>query len=167
MHIMDLSERKILSEDGLFNVDFITCTKRAVGISGAWYNYCRNGESVSKSYNPTRFLRSMVFLGELESRLDSQMDQSEYRIYLNRLTQGFARILCCQEIMRGIQENVSWRKVRARLKEICCRREIKQALKHYPWYKLPPKQAMFAFLVKYRLYFLQKILVKLRLGQES
>ena len=157
-----LSERKILSEDGLFNMDFIMHAERAVGITGAWYNYCRNGESVSKSYNPTRFERSMVFLAEIESRLSTLMNESEYRIYLNRLTQGFARILCSQEIMREIQEGISWHDVRERLKEICCRREIKCALKNYPWYRLPPKQAAFAFLVKYRLYFMQRMLVKLR-----
>ncbi len=166
-NIRFLSERKILSEDGLFNMDFITHLNRAIGISGAWYNYCRNGESVSKSYNATRFERSIVFLGEIESRLKTLMDKSQYEIYLNRLRIGFARILCSQEIMRLSYDNVLWSDVKDRLREICCHGEIRCAFKGYPWYRLPPKQAVFAFLVKHKLYIMQKILVKLRSGQES
>ena len=38
-----VSEREMLSEDALFMVDFISCIKKATGISEAFYNYCRNG----------------------------------------------------------------------------------------------------------------------------
>ena len=39
---------------------------------------------------------------------------------------------------------------------------LPDVLKTYPWYKLPLKQAVFAFTMKYRLYLLQKIMVLFR-----
>ena len=49
-----------------------------------------------------------------------------------------------------------------RLEMICENNLISGTLKTYPWYKLPKKQAAFAFAMKYRLYFLQKIMVLYR-----
>ena len=51
---------------------------------------------------------------------------------------------------------------RKRLKEICTNEKIAGVLKTYPWYKLPVKQAAFAFAMKYKLFLLQKIMVLLR-----
>ena len=44
------SEREILSEDTLFMVDVAKVADTAVGIPGAFYCYCRNDDSFSKSY---------------------------------------------------------------------------------------------------------------------
>lgn len=157
-----LSERKILSEDTLFMVDFVKQTSCAVGVPGAYYCYCRNGDSLSKAYNVTRFPRSLVFLKELESRISDFVCKAEYELYLNRLTQGYGRILCSQEIVHARDEKIGYRALRKRLKEICTCDEIKSVLKTYPWHKLPVKQGAFAFAMKYELYFLQKIMVLLR-----
>lgn len=157
-----LSERKILSEDTLFMVDFIKHTACAVGVPGAYYCYCRNDDSLSKSYNKERFPKSIVFLNELEKRIADTVNKEEYKIYLDRLTQGFARILCSQEIVHAKCEKVRFSELRKRLKEICTKDEFKNVLKSYPWYKLPIKQAAFAFTMKYRLFILQTIMVLLR-----
>ena len=156
------SERKILSEDTLFMVDMIKCTKRAVGVPEAYYCYCRNGDSLSKSYNSQRFEKSMVFLKELERRIGDVVHEDEYRLYLDRLTQGFGRVLCSQEIMHARDKNLKFSALRKRLKEICTRAEIANVLKTYPYHKLPLKQAVFAFTMKYRLFLLQTWLVILR-----
>lgn len=157
-----LSERKILSEDTLFMVDVIKCAKRAVGIPGAYYCYCRNGDSLSKAYNRERFEKSFVFLNELERRISDVVSEEEYRLYLDRLTQGFGRVLCSQEIMHAREKNISFFALRKRLKEICTREELATVLKTYPLHKLPLKQAVFAFTMKYRLFLVQKWIVILR-----
>lgn len=156
------SERKILSEDTLFMVDFIKRSARAVGVPGAWYCYCRNGDSLSKAYNSQRFERSIVFLDELEKQIAQDVSRAEYKIYLDRLIQGFGRILCSQEIVHARDAKIKYSVLRKRLKEICTNDKIKAVLKTYPWQKLPIKQAAFAFAMKYRLFFLQKIMVLLR-----
>ena len=157
-----LSERKILSEDTLFMVDVIKCAKRAVGVPEAYYCYCRNGGSLSKSYNSQRFEKSMVFLKELERRIGDALCEDEYRPYLDRLTQGFGRVLCSQEIMHAREKKIGFSALRKRLNEICTREEIATVLKTYPYHKLPLKQAVFAFTMKHRLFLLQKWIVILR-----
>ena len=157
-----LSEREFLSEDTLFMVDMIKCITRAVGIPGAYYCYCRNGASLSKAYNSQHFAKCMVFLKELERRLSDAVCEAEYRLYLDRLTQGYGRILSVQEILNAREKKIKFPVLRARLKEICTCEEIATVLKTYPYYKLPLKQAVFAFAMKYRLFLLQKWIVILR-----
>lgn len=156
------SEREILSEDTLFMVDFIKSAEAAVGVPGAYYGYCRNEASLSKAYKKDRFERSLVFLEVLENRIADTVSEAEYRIYLDRLTQGFGRILCSQEIVHAREENIAFSLLRKRLKEICSADRIRNALRAYPWHRLPVKQAAFAFAMKYRLFLLQKLMVILR-----
>lgn len=157
-----LSERKILSEDTMFMVDFIKSITIAAGVPEAFYCYCRNEASLSKSYNSERFEKSIVFLDELEKRISDTFERCEYKIYLDRLVQGFGRILCSQEIMYAIDKKISFFQLRKRLKEICTQDKIQNVLKTYPWYRLPVKQAAFAFAMKYKLFLLQKLMVVLR-----
>lgn len=157
-----LSERTIMSEDTLFMIDFIKQTDRAVGIPGAYYCYCRNEDSFSKSYNSTRFEKNIVFFKELEKHIADAVPKETYKIYLDRLTQGYARVLCSQEVAHARDQKIPYRTLRKQLKKICTEERLKNVLKSYPWYRLPVKQAVFAFAMKYRLYFLQKIMVLLR-----
>ena len=157
-----LPEREILSEDTLFMVDYVRYIDKAVGIPEAFYYYCRNEESVSKSYDSGRLDKSIAFIKELESRIAVCIPPEEYKIYLHRLVQAFGRVCCSQEIMYATENKISYFALRKRLKEICTKEEIVNPLKTYPWYKLPFKQAVFAFLLKHKLYMLQKIVVAMR-----
>ena len=157
-----VSERKIISEDTLFMVDYIKCAKRAVGIPGAFYCYRRNEGSLSKSYRSDRFEKVLIFLAELEEHIKDRLPREEYGLYFDRLVQGYGRILCSQEIMYAHDEKIKYRRLRARLAQICTHEIMATVLKSYPWHKLPKKQAAFAFAMKYRLYFMQKLMVLLR-----
>ncbi len=157
-----LSEREILSEDTLFMVDYIKAAESAVGTPGAYYCYCRNEDSLSKAYKKDRFEKSIVFLDEIEKRIADTVKKDEYKLYLDRLIQGFGRILCSQEIIHARNEKIKFSYLKKRLKEICTEEKIQNVLKAYPWYRLPVKQAAFAFTMKYKLFLLQKIMVILR-----
>ena len=157
-----VSERKIISEDTLFMVDFIKFAKKAVGIKGAFYRYRRNDESLSKSYRSDRFEKVVIFLIELEEHLKDILAKEEYKLYLDRLKEGYGRILCSHEIMYARENKIKYFDLKKRLKTICESQMIKDSLKEYPWYRLPKKQALFAFSMKYKLYFLQKLMVILR-----
>ena len=143
-------------------VDYIKHVKKAVGIHGAFYRYRRNDESLSKSYKADRFEKILVFLAELEEHIKESLNKEEYQLYFDRLTQGYARISCSQEILYAMDKKISYSTLKKRLKAICTNQMIVETLKKYPWYKLPKKQAAFAFSMKYKLYYLQKILVLLR-----
>ena len=157
-----LSERKVMSEDAIFMVDFIKQIDKAVGVHGAFYCYRRNDESFSKSYRSDRFLMVQSFIREIENHIKDVCARKEYSVYLNRLIQGYGRILCSQEIVHAKDEKVKYSVLLERLKMICKSQMISNALKDYPWYRLPKKQAAFAFAMKYKLYFLQKLMVLFR-----
>ena len=157
-----VSERKIISEDTIFVVDCLSREKRATGIHGAFYCYRRNDESFSKAYRSDRFEKILIFIAELEEHVKSTATKDEYELYLKRLIQGYARILCSQEIMYAHEKNINYSELCGRLRMICKNDLVSATLKSYPWYKLPKKQAVFAFAMKYELYFVQKLLVTLR-----
>ena len=83
-------------------------------------------------------------------------------MYYDRLVQGYGRIICSQEIMYAHDQKISYSALRERLKMICANELMTTVLKRYPWHKLPKKQAAFAFAMRYRLYFAQKMMVLLR-----
>jgi glycosyltransferase involved in cell wall biosynthesis len=156
------SEREMLSEDALFMIDYISCIKKATGINEAFYNYCRNEDSISKSYKKDRFEKSLVFVNEVEKRFKKDIEHEEYQIYIYRFWQAMCRVLCSQEIMYATANNIKYADLKKKLKAVCTHSLTVRALKSYPIDKLPPKQRVFAYGVKYRLYFLLKIFVGLR-----
>ena len=156
------SEREIFSEDALFMIDYISCIKKATGISDAFYNYLRNEDSISKSYKKDRFEKSLAFMNEVEKRFKKDIKSDEYRVYTDRFWQAMCRVLCSQEIMYAQDNDIKYSVLKERLKMICTHSRTLNALKKYPIWKLPLKQGVFAFGVKHKLYFLLKLLVGLR-----
>ena len=156
------SEREMLSEDALFMIDFISCISKATGIAEAFYNYCRNGDSISKSYKKDRFEKSLVFVNEVENRFRKDIEPKDYKIYINRFWQAMCRVICSQEIMYARDNNIRYTELRARLKNVCTHSLSTEVFSSYPLNKLPLKQRIFAYGMKYRLYFLLKLLVGLR-----
>ena len=156
------SEREMLSEDALFMIDYISFINKATGINAAFYNYCRNGASISKSYKKDRFEKSLVFVQAVEKRFEKDIASEEYQIYIDRFWQAMCRVLCSQEIMHAKDNNSKYTDLRHRLKAICTHRLTERVLTSYPIGTLPLMQRVFAYSMKYRLYFLLKILVGLR-----
>jgi hypothetical protein len=156
------SEREVFSEDALFMIDYISCIKKATGIPEAFYNYCRNEDSISKSYKKDKFEKILVFFSEVEERLKTDMEASEYQIYISRFWQAMCRVLCSQEIMYAKDNSIKFKALKKRLEEVCTHSLTVRTLHSYPISKLPFKQRVFAYGMKYRLYFLLKVLVGLR-----
>lgn len=154
------SERQMLSEDALFMIDYISCIKKATGIKDALYYYCRNESSISKSYKKDRFQKGLVFIEQAEKRYSRDMDSGEYGIYLDRFWQAFCRVICIQEIMYARETSDS--RIKERLAMICTHRRTREVFDTYPLCKLDIKQALFAFAIKFRIYFLIKLLIELR-----
>lgn len=161
-NILYESERETLSEDALFLIDYISHIKKATGVPETLYNYCRNGNSISKSYNKERFNKSIVFVNKVEDRFNKDISQKEYQIYVYRFWQAMCRVLCSQEIMHAADTGIKYSELKLRLKSVCTHSLTLRALKTYPLSKLPLKQRVFAYAVKYKMYYLMKLLVTLR-----
>ena len=161
-NIVFQSEREMLSEDALFMIDYISHINKATGIGEAFYNYCRNGDSISKSYKKDRFEKSLVFVDEVKKRFDRDIAPEEYGVYIGRFWQAMCRVLCLQEIMYAVDNHIKYSDLKKRLKDVCTHSLTVSTLKSYPIGKLPLGQRLFAMGMKLRLYFLLKVLVKLR-----
>lgn len=156
------SEREKLSEDALFMVDYISHIQKATGIPEAFYHYCRNGDSISKSYHKDRFEKSLVFVNEVERRFGTDIDECEYRTYIHRFWQAMCRVLCSQEIMHAADAGMKYTELRTRLQEFCTHPLSLRAFREYPLATLPLRQRIFAYAMKYRLYDMLTVLVRLR-----
>ncbi len=156
------SEREMLSEDALFMIDYISCIEKATGINQAFYNYCRNEDSISKSYKKDRFEKSLVFVNQVEEQFKKDIEPCEYQIYIYRFWQAMCRVLCSQEIMYAADNKIKYSDLKKRLKSVCTYSLTVRTLKSYPIKTLPLKQRVFAYGMKYRMYFLLKVLVGLR-----
>lgn len=157
-----LSEKEVMSEDIFFLLDFLDKCECAVGVPGAFYCYCRNGQSLSKSYRSDRFEKCRLIIDGINGVLSKRMDESVYKIYTDRLFQAYARAACMQEIQFAPSNGIDKKELDRRLKAICNSKRLKTTLKNYPWHKLPFTQAAFAFTMRFSLVGLQKILVKMK-----
>lgn len=157
-----LSEKEVMSEDVFFLLDFLDKCECAVGVPGAFYCYCRNGQSLSKSYRSDRFEKCRLIIDGINGVLSKRMDESVYKIYTDRLFQAYARAACMQEIQFAPSNGIDKKELNKRLKAICNSKRLKTTLKNYPWHKLPFTQAAFAFTMRFSLVGLQKLLVKMK-----
>lgn len=157
-----LSECAILSEDMLFLLDFIPHIERAVGIPGAFYHYCRNEQSVSKGFEDGRMKKIRAFGEEMECRLNKQLPECEYRLYLDRQYQAQIRFFTVQEIANARACGMAEAELNRRLKDIVNDVRLCAVLRRYPWRRLPLKQAVFAFALRFKMIWLIKLLAVLR-----
>ena len=108
------------------------------------------------------FVDRFCRVGEVEKRFGRDISKSEYQIYIDRFYQAMCRVLCSQEIMFSKDNNLYYKGLRKRLKDICSHSLTDRTFKSYPIQTLPLKQRAFAYCIKYKLYFMLKILVDLR-----
>ena len=157
-----LSEREVMSEDVFFLLDFLAHTDCAVGIPGAYYCYCRNDASLSKSYRADRFCACQRLIDGINARLAERMPTSEYERYTDRLLQAYARAACMQEIQFARQNGISEAELSRRLRDVCKSERLQRVLRRYPWWKLPKMQAVFAMTMRFSWIRLQKLLVRMK-----
>ncbi len=156
------SDREATSEDLFFVLAYLDRIDRAVGITGAYYHYCRNGASLSKSYRADRFEKCVLLVDKINRCLEKRMPEETYRLYTDRLLQAYARAACMQEIQFADQNALTRRQLNARLLAICRSKRLQEVLRRYPWRQLPFTQAVFAATMRFSLVGLQKLLVKLK-----
>lgn len=70
-NIQFLSERKVICEDYLFNIDFANACDTIVFTENTFYNYRHNWQSLSMSFYPERLNRNLSFINILANKLKS------------------------------------------------------------------------------------------------
>lgn len=153
-----VSERKWISEDMIFDLEFIPLCKKIVHTNKKLYYYRFNPNSLTTRYVPDRFDKNVALCDEMGLRLDKIYHSDIYKIRLNRYFLKITRIALIEEIVH-IREN-GWKRMRANIKRIANNEKLVQILSVYPIELLPLPQRIFFSLLKRKMYLALIILLK-------
>ena len=153
------SEREYVSEDGLFDIDFLTKANKVVMIPGCYYYYLYNPPSLTAVYRDKRFEQNKALykLGQ-EKLWNAYYDKNILKQY-GRMFIAASRVCIMQEVnhmkINGVKQTYQ------NIKDICRDEILDEILTYYPWKKFTFKKKVFTFFMKNKMIFPQIILIKL------
>lgn len=152
-----VSERQLISEDVIFDIDYLSRCKRIAAIPNCVYYYCVNPNSLSKSFRTDRFDKVLVLYNEIKSRLNAigLYSEAEIQLRTDRFLIARARTnakqICKHKAILGTMKTNE-----AVMRIIDCT-EFRTILCRYPVEKLPIKYAIIAMLMRYKMLTILKI----------
>ena len=140
------SEREYISEDMLFNLDFLYFSERVKIVPWQLYHYCLNNNSLTHSYRPDRWRKKLLMLQELDDK-DRFEEKAELALRLKRTTIFYTMSAIAQILNRYIpfREKVN------EIAKIENEPAVVNAVNNYPISKLPLKWKLYTFLLKQKL----------------
>ncbi len=149
------SERKMISEDFIFNIDYFSKAKGVTFITENGYYYRVNENSLTRTYNPKRFEMEINFFEEINRKFSRFLQPEIYELRVQRMFIG--RVRSC---ILWVITSVPKRKFQE-INKICNNTVVRSVLKTYPYNRNPFRQRIFNVCLKYRfivgLYVLGKI----------
>lgn len=141
------SEREMISEDIIFQLDYLHNVNRVSVIPNALYNYCINGNSLSRTYREDRFEKIKKLYNEQIKRLESLSCLSLAKIRADRMLISNIRMELMIDVV-ALEKEKSIDIIRGIIDDEL----VKKVISEYPINKLPLKQRIFAFLIKHKKY---------------
>ena len=120
------SERKFISEDILFNIDYLMHSKQASFVYDTYYYYCLNSNSLTTKYKPERFELAIVLYKEIINRLSKYGEYKKVKKGLYGFFLGYVRGAIKQEVF-CMQKSKKEKYIR--IKEILNNSYVQEALK--------------------------------------
>ena len=143
------SEKEYISEDLVFNIDYMQHAKGACVVNSLGYNYRVNMQSLTTSYRKDRFDACKKFYLSMHEKLRRLNYGESTFLRLDRMFFIYLKMCISQE-----KSKISSSSKKDRLKNISsiCRDSLVQnIISNYPIEKLGFKQALFLKLVSYNL----------------
>lgn len=162
-NIRFISERKVNSEDMLFNFDFLINCNKVAFVDKAFYKYCHdNSNSFSVTYNDKRFIMFKNLYNELKKRLDMYNLNDDYQLLrIQRRFLANVRVILMEKA-RWINKNNRLHVLES-IKEILNDELLKSLLNDYPIDKLPFKQKVYFKMMRKKKVYSLVILAKLKM----
>ncbi len=152
-----VSERKYISEDIIFQIDYFKYSKCTALISQCLYYYRNNNKSLTKTYKKDRFEKEKFLYYELEKRLKEENIYERSILRLNRTFIGRVRV-CIEQEAHCNKKIINRLK---RIKKITEDKLVCRIINVYPIRKLPFKKCIFSYGVKFKSAFFLYVLCKL------
>ena len=152
-----VSERQFISEDIIFDIDYLSKCNCVVAIPEPVYYYCVNPNSLSKVFRTDRFYKVKKLYKEIIRKLTpiygiEVVNKRGDRFLIARARTNARQIVRHEKII-GKKEMIS------ALHSICEDEDMKEIFRRYPIYLLPFKYKLVAYLMKYRCYHILKIVL--------
>lgn len=147
-NIRFVSERQFISEDLIFDIDFIPNTNCIVAIPDCIYYYCYNPDSLSKVFRKDRFVKGKELYKEIEKKLAILYSEDLYRKHIDRMLIARSRAIAHQ--IAHCYKNLGRKNAKELLAQICNDNDLQEILSRYPIGKMPKKYALVAYLMKKR-----------------
>lgn len=153
------SERELIAEDEIFNLDFLSKAQKVKYIPIQLYYYCLNSKSLTHKYRKDLWEKQNSFFSYLNSNYQKKFtNQNEFNIRISRSILFSIRGVIEQEF---IQKSTN-KNIKNQLQKIFNNKNIAQILKHYPFNRMPFKHYISYNLIKYKKIQLLKLLFDIR-----
>lgn len=154
------SERKVFSEDTLFNLEYCKYINSAISLSESYYHYCLKEDSFTKGYQEEKFELTEYFTQLL----------SEYAEYygVKKEVANRMRMVLWISLMDSIKQEVRLREqlslleIRKRIRTICRKKNVIELVENLETEYISSKQKVFYYCIKWKFYFGLLILADIR-----
>lgn len=153
-----LSEREFISEDLLFNMDFLTNAYRVIKTNNSFYHYYINTASLTHKARLDRIERNVYFYNYVLEKIKAYPDyqkQDSYRAM--RMFIGY----CRGAIMQVLKSDLTTQEKNEWLEDVCGMPVWKEVYSAYPVAKLPLKYGLFFWAQYKKKYGLIKLMSKI------
>lgn len=140
-----MCERAILSEDTLFNIDFLVCACNVGFIPDQLYRYRYTPSSLSRTFNHNKAKTFVALLEELQKKLASNFREEEYKEHYLRYVFYIFRLLIKYEAVINIDG-----KRKESIEKWCDHSLLHQFINEYPYQKMDVKRRLFIFFLKHK-----------------
>ena len=120
------SEREWISEDFYFCMDLFKYINSISFINKPLYNYCRNGNSLTKVYREDRFEKILKFYKKMDVIVDDYNFPKECK---KRFRGTFiSSLMACLKMEANNMKNIGFKKSYSRFKNICQNKFVKESV---------------------------------------
>ena len=147
-----VSERDFISEDIIWDIDYLHEAVHVCFLPDAFYYYCVNNVSLSRVYNPVRYEKNKILLTEVCKRLSLIFEKERYEIHYLRFMFLFLRT----SLSRACVYSKSNKEIVKILNDVFW----KDLLNNYPFYRMRLKHIIFFILLKMKSVFIIRLLFK-------
>lgn len=143
------SERQYISEDLVFNIDYMQFANGACTISYVGYNYRLNVSSLTQRYREDRFEAYVFFYKALEKKMFELKYSEDIKLRLQRMFFIYMKMTISQE-KKQVSKFSSKQSI-GNIKRICKDECVQTILNEYPIHKIGIKQRLFLYMMKYKM----------------
>lgn len=143
------SERELISEDLVFNIEYMQYAKNVCVVSEVGYNYRINTESLTKHYQPDKFERYIKLYMYVRKRLFELHYNLDTVYRLDRII--LVNIKGCIIQEKTEISGHSMKTAVKNIKNICQNQHLQKMIGEYPVHMLQFRQKVFVYMLKYQM----------------